>query len=241
MEAIAKALVAFQAEARNVAPNQTGKIRLKDGGSYSYEYADLPSVLAEIKPLLKQHGLAILQMPTTSDTGGEIGVRTLIVHTSGETLDAGTLFLPLTQHTPQGAGSCVSYARRYVLGSLAAIATEHDDDAQSHQPMPSQTNPSPADKSHSNPTVGSAFDKPLGFGKNKDRTWREMTEGSIGGERHSYLIWLVGNVDPAKDKYAKERSDRAQKCLAIYGKRADEEASKEQKEEDLPDDGAGAF
>lgn len=92
---------------------------------------------------------------------------------------------------------------------------------------------------------GTDFDKPLGFGKHKDKTWREMTEGSIGGERHDYLIWIVGNVDPKKDKYAKEKFDRAQKCLAVIGKRVDKEtaAAQEPPEEQqpLPDDGAEGF
>lgn len=63
------------------------------------------------------------------------------------------------------------------------------------------------------------FDRKLGFGKFKDRTWREMTQGSVGGERHSYLEWLAEKAD--KEVFR----ERAQKCLLIISNRADKEAA----------------
>ena len=81
--------------------------------------------------------------------------------------------------------------------------------------------------------TASQFDKPLGFGKHKDKTWRYMTQGQVGGERFSYLEWLEGSIKEklAKDptsQYAKadgERLERVQACLKLISDRADREAA----------------
>jgi len=243
---IAKALVAFQAECVNVAPNQTaGK-----GGSFSYEYADLPAVLGELKPRLQKHGLALLQMPISLD--GKVGVRTLIVHTSGEMLEAGEVLLPLVNQTAQDAGKCITYARRYALGAIAGIATEKDDDAQVQEPRGEQRRAAPPETS-GNGGSAPAFDTPVGFGKKfKDRTWREMTEGSIGGERHDWLLYIEKSTleemgeeteefgKPKDNPRRAEKLSRVQKCLGIIGKRADEAAANtDANQPELGD--AGAF
>jgi hypothetical protein len=220
-----KALVGFQAECTNVAPNQTA-----DTGQFTYEYADLPAILAELKPKLKKHGLAILQLPTEEGISS-VGVQTIILHESGEMFDCGIVRLPIAKATPQGAGSCISYARRYALSAIALVATERDPDAADHegrQPPQQSTDPRPSyrQKGGTLEGAGSAFDQPMNFGKKfMDRTWREMTEGSINGDRHSYLIWIVGNVDPKKGQQEAEVVDRAQKCLVVIGNRADKEAA----------------
>ena len=242
---IGAALVAFQAECCDVVPNSTATVPTKGGGQYSYRYADLSTVLGELRPKLKKHGLAVLQSPADAD--GSVGIHTLIVHKSGEVIDAGTILLPMTQSTPQGAGACITYARRYALGAIAGIATDTDDDAAGHQKPQggcSTAAPSPQRDAPSSGGGGSAFDTDIGFGKFKDKyTWRQMTEGTIGGERHDYLIYLAGKIDPKKDKWSKERLERVQKCLAVIGNRADTGAQEPPEEEGppLPDDGAEGF
>ena len=56
----------------------------KDGKSHHGKYTTLGAVLDHVKPVLAEHGLAIMQ---TMDGDG---VRTLIVHESGDVFDAGT-------------------------------------------------------------------------------------------------------------------------------------------------------
>lgn len=38
----------------------------------------------------------------------------------------------------------------------------------------------------------------LRFGKHKGKTWGEMSEGSVGGERDGWLSYMYGEVDPSK-------------------------------------------
>lgn len=89
------------------------------------KYADLPSVIAAIKPALTEHGLAFTQIPRANPDGAEI--LTILHHTSGETMDLGSLFVPSAKKDAQGFGSAMTYARRYALVSAFGVPTEDDD------------------------------------------------------------------------------------------------------------------
>jgi len=228
---LAAALVAFQAECRDVAVNKEGKIRLKTGGEYSYKYADLNTVLAEVKPKLAKHGLAIIQSPISSDGGEAVGVSSVLVHSSGQTFDLGGIFLPMSQATPQGAGACITYARRYALGAIAGIATDHDDDAASQQASaPEKPRAEKPRKERAIPTAGTPawFDDNMIGKKYKGKTWGYMTEGTPSGDRHSYLEYMEGwlaeklQTEP-QSKYARKNAEdleRVKTCIAIIENRA---------------------
>lgn len=115
------ALVAAQADLPDIP-----KARTANAGSYSYAYADLADVLNAVRPVLKAHGLAVLQNARTEDSG--IGVSTIIVHVSGEQLEFGPLVLPYGG-SPQAAGSAITYARRYALLAALGLACDDDDGA----------------------------------------------------------------------------------------------------------------
>lgn len=89
------------------------------------KYADLPSVIAAIKPALIKHGLAFTQPCEPSPNG--VTVRTVLHHGTGETLDLGGLFVPANKQDAQGFGSALTYARRYSLLSAFGVPTEDDD------------------------------------------------------------------------------------------------------------------
>ncbi len=115
------ALVAAQAEFPDVT-----KAKTANTGSYSYRYADLADVLDAVKPVLKAHGLAVVQDAVTEDRG--IGVTTIVIHESGEALKFGPLVLSYG-NSPQAAGSAITYARRYALVAALGLATDDDDGA----------------------------------------------------------------------------------------------------------------
>lgn len=92
------------------------------------KYASLSAHLQVLKPIFAKHSLAILQMPvshcfeTTS-----IGVRTIILHANGASIET-SCFIPVTAETKgQEAGALITYLRRYALASVAGVATEDDD------------------------------------------------------------------------------------------------------------------
>lgn len=87
-------------------------------------YATLSSVLEACMPALNANGIAVLQ-PTFDDDSGRY-VKTILAHTSGETLEC-RVPLIVQKNDMQGYGSAVTYARRYGLMSMAGIAPEDDD------------------------------------------------------------------------------------------------------------------
>lgn len=97
-------------------------------GQYN-RYASLKTVMESIKPHMDKHGFAVMQPPVTGE--GEVGVRTILMHKSGEAIDLGTLCLPLDKATAQAGGSAMTYVRRYALCSALGIVADEDDDGQS--------------------------------------------------------------------------------------------------------------
>jgi hypothetical protein len=92
---------------------------------FKSKYADLPAVIDAIKPHLAKHGLAFMQMPKPSDGG--ISIETILIHSSGDKLSMGVLFVPANKHDAHGFGSALSYARRYSLMCCFGLPQEDDD------------------------------------------------------------------------------------------------------------------
>lgn len=99
---------------------------------YGYSYADLPSILEVINPLLKKHSLGFTQLINENQ------IKTIIFHIeSGETIESNT-------NIPQGVqlkgmndfqvlGSAITYLRRYSLSSILGLVTDVDTDAHGEQ------------------------------------------------------------------------------------------------------------
>jgi len=130
MKNIAMALVKAQTELLNPDKNQSG---------YGYKYADLASILDQTKPVLAKHGLAISQL-ATDDGNGRVGVKTILLHESGEMLESNlTLPIPEMKGTTstQAAGAAITYARRYAISAILNIAADEDTDAAGATKKPS--------------------------------------------------------------------------------------------------------
>lgn len=88
-------------------------------------YASLEQILSEVKPILTDCGLILLQ-PINDK-----GVCTVITMVDGTETDFVESYIPLpTNLAPQPLGSAITYYRRYTLSSLLALEID-DDDAQS--------------------------------------------------------------------------------------------------------------
>lgn len=131
-ESIAKitaALVAAQTEIKNMKPEKEG---------YGYNYVDLPSIIDQVKPVLKKHKLAVTQFPCGSN--GAVGVSTILVHESGEFI-SNDFVMPLPKlakmNDAQAAGAVITYARRYALSAVLNLTADEDIDAAT--PKASQT------------------------------------------------------------------------------------------------------
>lgn len=152
---ISAALAAFQGDVTNPKHSARADVPTRTGGKYSYSYTPLQDIINHIRPALAKHKLAVIQSPRSED-GSSITVTTLLVHESGEWIEADELTMKAEKVTAQGAGSIITYARRYALSAVLGLATEDDDDAGSQEsarpvakqqkPKPKQPQPPKADK-----------------------------------------------------------------------------------------------
>jgi len=118
---ISAAFVAAQAELVNPHKNKTVKT-----GTFQFDYADLASILDQVRPVLARHGLAISQ-----SIGGEHGVVTVTTtlhHTSGESIQWGPLPGPSGPDW-KTLGGAITYARRYALTAALGLSADDDKDA----------------------------------------------------------------------------------------------------------------
>ncbi len=145
-DALAKAQGEFQPPKRNCKVDYTYQ-----GQRVKYSYADLAGIMAAVVPALSKHGLAITHQMQYDEILGAVLVTTLW-HGSGESLNTRyPLPDPATQK-PQQFGSAITYAKRYSVCGLLAIAAEDDDDgAAAEAPVKTQAPPGQPPKQSSAP------------------------------------------------------------------------------------------
>lgn len=122
---LAKALAQAQLAFDTIKRDRIVKVQTKTGGSYTFAYAPLDTILAAIRPALAQHGLALVQASHITD-GAEF-LRTTLLHSSGEHVANDTAVL-VSDRGPQAYGSALTYAARYGVTRLLCLASEEDDD-----------------------------------------------------------------------------------------------------------------
>lgn len=94
---------------------------------FKSKYADLGAVLDAVKEALEANNLCAPQFP--DHLGQEPALTTMLIHESGQWM-SGTYPLMVTdkEHTPQGYGSALTYARRYGLSAVLGVIADTDDD-----------------------------------------------------------------------------------------------------------------
>jgi hypothetical protein len=120
---------------------------------FNSRYADLASVWDACRVALSGNGLAVLQGPALADRG--VSVTTRLLHSSGQWAES-TLILPMDKATAQGAGSAITYARRYSLAAMVGVAPDDDDDgnaASQQQQQRSTPKPEPSPQTGTRPAL----------------------------------------------------------------------------------------
>lgn len=93
------------------------------------KFANLSTHLSTLKPIFAKHNLAILQFPYSESFAekGSVGVKTIIIHANGESIQS-SVFVPVDSETSgQQAGALITYLRRYALACCAGVSTDDDD------------------------------------------------------------------------------------------------------------------
>lgn len=135
---LAMSLAKFQGEMTN--PKNTA-----NNPQFNSKYAPLQDILALARPLLSKQGLSLIQS-TTGDLEN-VTISTMLIHESGEFLETEPFILKGEQTARgggkvvnvQGAGSMITYIRRYQVSAMLGVASEDDDDgnsSSSHQQWP---------------------------------------------------------------------------------------------------------
>lgn len=112
---IANALCKFQAEVEKIKKGATNPF-------FKSKYATLADILDVIRQPLANNGLSFVQFPK-----GIHGLETMLMHISGEYLSESYEMRPV-KDDPQGAGSVITYQRRYALGAVLGLNIDEDDD-----------------------------------------------------------------------------------------------------------------
>lgn len=102
----------------------SGAVKDANNPFFKSKYADLSAVVAAVKTPFANNGLSYSQFPI--EDNGRIGVETILMHESGEWISQG-FTVQLTKQDAQGAGSAITYCRRYGLQAIAGIPAEDDD------------------------------------------------------------------------------------------------------------------
>ncbi|MET4562218.1 hypothetical protein ABIA69_003404 [Lysinibacillus parviboronicapiens] len=178
--ALAKALSQFQAKVKQ-------PVKDKDNPFFKSKYVPLENVVEAITATSGEFGLSFIQFPL-NDPNGRVGVTTLLMHESGEWIESEPIFATPAKQDAQGAGSVITYLKRYSLSAIFGITSDEDDDGigamhdeqlqQNQQPYRSNI------QMPTNPQEAGAIQ--LAFGKHKGKTL-----GQIWREDMSYIQWLV--------------------------------------------------
>jgi hypothetical protein len=113
---LAAALCNFQSAVDKIKKTETNPF-------FKSKYASLSDILDVIRKPLADNGLSFVQFPS-----GKYGLDTMLLHSSGEWISESYEMEP-TKHDPQGAGSVITYQRRYALGAILGLNIDEDDDA----------------------------------------------------------------------------------------------------------------
>jgi len=89
---------------------------------FKSEYCTLDNIINTIELPLNESGLSFAQFPS-----GEHGLTTILMHESGEWIES-EYFMKPVKDDPQGAGSVITYQRRYALASILGLSVDVDDD-----------------------------------------------------------------------------------------------------------------
>lgn len=142
---LAEALATAQLEFAPIKKHMENTFYFNEKSGKKAMYADLAAIIEATQKPLAKNGLVVIQAPITDLDARRAGIRSRLIHKSGEWFEC-ELLLPATSRAKrwkdgvqieyekfdaQTIGSAQSYARRYTYGPTVGVAAEEDDDANS--------------------------------------------------------------------------------------------------------------
>ena len=210
---LAPALVEAQAELKDPA-------MLGDNPHFRSKFATLKAIKDAVMPVFNKHGLAVIQRPVPQEAG--IGIQTVIIHKSGETLDVGTIAIPVTKQDAQAYMSAVTYARRYGMQTAAGVCGDPDDDGAEgkdkepvtptvpQKPVAPNTQPRGTKPAETSPKQDEATGKAQAAPKITagDIKWRDMMQACKRGMGEESYRAILNDHGFAKSTDIKDKAER---------------------------------
>lgn len=120
IEEIAKALKDFRFELKQPVKDASNPF-------FKSKYTTLDKVIEAIDQTAPNFGLSFTQWAVSNEQGN-VGVETLLLHSSGQYIHYDALYMKPEKNTPQAIGSCLTYSRRYTISAIFGITSDEDDD-----------------------------------------------------------------------------------------------------------------
>src|SRR5690625_4297243 len=117
---IRKAMANIQEEVKQT-------IRDANNPLFKSKYIRQENVVEAIHDIEPNHGLTLVKLLFTNKARG-VGVKTLLMHESGEWIEFPPVFFEAEKQTPQGYGALITYIKRYSLSAIFGITSDQDDD-----------------------------------------------------------------------------------------------------------------
>lgn len=139
---IFKALNSFRTKLKQPKKDKTNPF-------FKSNYVDLSGVTKAIDEALEDTGLAFFQNPVKSETPNQVGIETIITHSSGQFIEFDPFVVPVGgKHDAQAFGSAKTYASRYSLATAFGVTDGVDDDGNATQPTNQRQAPQNIKKSN---------------------------------------------------------------------------------------------
>lgn len=120
--ALAEALAKFQSEVKQ-------PFKDKSNPFFNSKYVPLENIVEVITQTAPNHGLSFIQYPVNNEN--KVGIVTMLMHKSGEFIQTEPIFALPGKQDAQGAGSVITYLKRYSLAAVFGITSDEDDDGNS--------------------------------------------------------------------------------------------------------------
>ncbi len=104
---------------------------------FKSNYVDLHGVWKSCRDALAKNGLCVVQGGGDKGDGSTITYVCRIMHASGQWIESELTLRP-QKNDPQGVGSAITYARRYLLASMVGVAPQDEDDDGNAASAPAQ-------------------------------------------------------------------------------------------------------
>lgn len=208
--ALAAALAKAQGSFGHISRDKEVKVTMKSGGSYTFSYAPLESILKAVMPALSANGLAITQSVGIAE--GKPVVRTELMHADGESI-SNHVQVMVRDEGPQAYGSGLTYARRYGVTLLLCICADDDDDGNAAEGNQAETTRSnnggldgprltPAKREQYLPEIAKYIEQEDGLGLRQ--LWDELSQNEQSG------IWsLLSTKQKAAARGLLQKKDAA--------------------------------